>query len=437
MTFPDSGLPAPEVLAALSELARDDADWRAGRTFSLVYNAGAEVNALLEGAYRLFLQTNALSVTAFPSLRRLEAEVVAMTADLLHAPEPAGTLTSGGTESICMAVKAARDHARAERPDIQLPEMVLPVSAHPAFHKAAHYFGVRAVPVPVGPDFRADVAAMAAALTPHTILLVGSAPGFPHGVIDPIAELAALAAARGLWFHVDACVGGFQLPFLEALGEPIPPFDFRLPGVTSMSADVHKYGFAAKGASVVLYRSKALRRFQFFAYVDWPGGIYGSPSLAGARGGGPIAAAWAVFKTLGRPGFLRLADVMRQTTKRLQRGITALPGWQLLGEPAMSVFACAHESADVYAVAEDLEHRGGWRLDRLQNPPGLHFMVSPAHAAHVDEFLTDFAAATAAAAARPAGAADMAAMYGALTTLPDRGLVSDFVLGFMDGWYET
>jgi len=257
----------------------------------------------------LFFSENALNPTVFPSLRRMETEVVAMTAALLGGDEhTVGNMTSGGTESLLMAVLTAREWGRAHKPDVQAPEMVLPATAHPAFEKAAHYFGVRPVHVPVGPDLRADVERMRAAITPRTVLLVGSAPSYPHGVVDPIVEIAQVAQEHGLLCHVDACVGGFELPFLRRLGYPVPDFDFQVPGVTSMSADLHKYGYAAKGASVVLYRDSALRRHQFFAYTDWPGGVYASATLAGTRPAGPIAAAWAVLHYLGEEGYLALAE---------------------------------------------------------------------------------------------------------------------------------
>jgi sphinganine-1-phosphate aldolase len=434
MKLPAEGLPREEILGRMDELRRGDADWRGGKTFSLIYNAGEEVNALLDEAALRFLHTNALSLSAFPSLRRFEAEILAMSVDLLHGGgDGAGSLTTGGTESVCMAVKTARDWAREQRPHVTRPRMVIPQTAHPAFHKAAHYFDVEAVVVPVADDLRVSPAAVAAALDDDTILIVGSAPCFPFGVIDPIPELASLAAGRGILMHVDACLGGFLLPFLERLGEPVPPWDFRVPGVTSISADLHKYGFANKGASVVLYRSRALRRKQFFAYVDWQGGLYASPTLSGSRGGAPIAAAWAVLQLLGERGFVELARRTMTTTRKLLDGVRAIPGLTVLGAPAMSVFAFTSQSLDVYALGEALE-ANGWRLDRQQSPPSLHVMVSPAHEAVADRFLADIAAAARALEGQPPSMEGMAAMYGMLATLPDRGAASRVVLDFLDGF---
>jgi glutamate/tyrosine decarboxylase-like PLP-dependent enzyme len=310
--------------------------------------------------------------------------------------------------------------------------MILPITAHPAFQKAAHYFDVKAVVVPVGEDYRVDLARVEASINDNTILVVGSAPCFPYGVIDPIAELAAIASARAIPMHVDACLGGFFLPFLERLGEPVRPWDFRVPGVTSISADLHKYGFANKGVSTILYRSRELRRRQFFSYADWPGGLYGSPTLAGSRGGAPIAAAWAVWQHLGERGFTDLARRTMATTRRLVDGVAATPGLRVLGRPDMSVFAFTSDSMDVYALASALE-AGGWRLDRQQLPPSLHMMVSPAHEQVADRFLEDLAAAARAVAESPPATDGMAAMYGALAALPDRGVAQRVILDFLDG----
>ncbi len=393
--LPEKGRSKDELLDAMRAMKARDARWREGRVFSLVYYVDDDLLEVLQAASALFFSENALNPTAFPSVRRMETEVVAMTAGLLGGDEDTvGTLTSGGTESLLMAVKTARDWGRAEK-GITEPEMVLPVTAHPAFEKAAHYFGVRPVHIPVGPDFRADVDALQRALTPNTVLVVGSAPSYPQGVMDPIPEMAAIAQAHGALFHVDACVGGFMLPFLRELGYPVPPFDFRVPGVTSISADAHKYGYAAKGVSVILYRDAGLRRYQFFAYTDWPGGIYASPSMAGTRPAGPIAAAWAVMHYLGRAGYLRLAQQAMQTAQRLQAAFAAIPGLFVYGEPVMTVFAVgSREPYEVYELADEMARRG-WHLDRQHRPPSLHFTIVPAHARVVDAFLDDWHAAVA------------------------------------------
>jgi glutamate/tyrosine decarboxylase-like PLP-dependent enzyme len=309
--------------------------------------------------------------------------------------------------------------------------MVLPVTAHPAFEKAGHYLGVKPVHIPVTEDFRADVDAARAAITDSTVLIVGSAPCYPYGVVDSMPELAALAQERGICCHVDACVGGFFLPFMRRLGYETPPFDFSLSGVTSISADLHKYGYSARGTSTIMYRNKNIRRHQFFTYADWPGGLYGSPTMPGSRPGGAIAAAWAVLHHLGEDGYLRLAKVVMDTARALIDGINAIPGLRVLGEPDMSVFSFASDSVDIYAVADAMDARG-WHLDRQQMPPKVHLVVTPAHREVVGEFLADLKAATESVATTGPAPGGTAAMYGMLGTLPDRGAVQKVILDFMD-----
>ncbi len=326
VTIPAHGRPSAELLAEVAGLHEDDLDWRGGRAFSLVYNPDDDdLEHLLEEVGRRFLHENALNPFKYPSLLRMEQEVIAMACALLGAPPRAGALTSGGTESIFLAVQVARDEARAR--GVAEPTLVTPSTAHPAFAKAAKYLDVAHVRVPVGADGRADVGATAEALDERTGLVVGSAPCYPYGVIDPIAELAALAAERGVLFHTDACLGGWLLPWWERLGEPVPPWDFRVAGVTSISADVHKYGYAFKGASVIAYRSRDLLERQFFWYDDWPGGLYASGTTAGTRPAAPIVGAWTAINRIGADGYLRMAATVRDTTRRFAEGIAAIEGW--------------------------------------------------------------------------------------------------------------
>jgi len=392
-SLPTRGVPKPDLLAAMQTARQSDIRWQEGKAFSLVFLGGEDVTEVAKEAYNLYFSENGLNPGAFPSLRRFETEVIGMAAGLLGGDEnTAGNMTSGGTESILMAVKTARDWARAHRPHLHRPEIVLPLSAHPAFDKAAEYFDLKIIHTPTRPDSRADVAAMRQAIGPETILLVGSAPSYPHGVVDPIAEIAALAQAHGCLCHVDACVGGFLLPFARKLGYPIPAFDFSVPGVSSLSADLHKYGYAAKGASLILYREAGLRRHQLTAYTDWPGGIYASPTMMGTRPGGAIAAAWAVMNYLGEEGYLRLAKTTLETAAKLRAGIDAIPGLHVLSDPDMSVMAIASDSLNVYEVADEMT-LAGWHLDRQQFPPSLHLTVHYGHAAVADGFLADLAAA--------------------------------------------
>jgi glutamate/tyrosine decarboxylase-like PLP-dependent enzyme len=426
-------MPTEDVLKQLEAKRAGDADWHGGRCFGYVYNAGDRITDLLKEVYNRFGMTNALNPMAFPSLKNCEAEVMSMTADLLNGPEAAGTITTGGTESICMAIKTARNWGRAER-KIDKPEMVMPATAHPAHYKGAHYFDVKAVVVPVEDDFQVDINAVREAVTERTVLVCGSAPNFPYGVVDPIEELGALAKDKGILCHVDACMGGFFLPFMERLGYQIPPFDFRVDGVTSISADLHKYGYTAKGASTVTYRTRELRKHQFYVYTDWPGGIYGSPSMTGARGGAPIAAAWAVLKLLGVEGYLGLTRDVLEATERIVETIAKTDELNLMGRPVMSLIGFDSDKVDVYAVGEKMAERG-WHLDRLQNPKGLHLTVSPIHKQVLEPFLSDLTDVTKAVSKSGQAASGEAAMYGMLASLPDRGQVKDFVLNFLDGLY--
>ena len=431
MKLPATGKPREELLAEMRALQGRDADWHSGKIWSLVYFPGDDVAEILKEAYTTFFYTNGLSVAAFPSLRKMESEVIAMTAELLGSSEAVGNITSGGTESILMAIKTARDRARSRRPDLTDPEMVLPITAHPAFEKAAHYFGVKPVHIPVRDDFRVDVDAARAAVTDNTVLIVGSAPCYPYGTIDPIPELAAIAQERDIGCHVDACVGGFFLPFLRRLGYDVPPFDFSVPGVTSISADLHKYGYAARGSSTVMYRDPEIRRHQFFSYANWPGGLYGSPTMVGSRPGAMVAAAWAVLTYLGEDGYLRLVRTVMETAQALMDGINAIPELHVIGKPDMSIFSYTSDTVDIYAVADVMDTHG-WQLDRQQMPPKLHLVVTPAHKEIVGTFLADLEAATRSVAKDGPAPGGRAAMYGMLGTLPDRAAVDKVILDFMD-----
>ena len=393
MPLPDAGWDRDDILEALTDLRAADARWQDGKTFGMVYDGGPELHAVVEDVAKLFLHENALNTSAFPSLARIQSDVVRITADLLHGNEEvSGFMTSGGTESILSAVKAARERGREER-GISEPEMVVPESAHAAFHKAAHYFGIRVHKVPVRDDWRANVYAMASHVGPQTVLVVGSAPQYPQGVVDPIPELAALAAEVGASFHTDACMGGFFLPFVEDLGEPVPPWDFRVEGVTTISADLHKLGYAPKGASVVLHRTKALRRYQTFVFDDWLGGFYASPALQGSRPAAPMATAWATLHALGREGYLRLARATVDARRRMVDGVRAIDGLTVLGEPEAQCLAISAASGyedvlDVFAVGDALLARG-WHLDRQKPPDSLHATVSAGNAPVIEGFLAD------------------------------------------------
>ena len=390
MKLPVEGKTRDEVMTLLERSMAGDLAWQEGRTFSLVYGAGEEHLRLLREAYALFMATNGLGAgRMFKSLATLEEELVSMSAELLGGAGCPGNVTSGGSESIILGVRAAHERARAERPRVTRPTLVLPASAHPAFDKAAHIFGIRNVRTPLTKDYVADVPAMADAVTDDTIGLVASAPNYPFGTMDPVAAIAEIARRHALHLHVDACVGGFALPFLRKLGQPIPSFDFTVPEVSTISADLHKYGFAARGTSLILYRDQALQRRVGFQLDDWAGGPYRTPTMAGSRPGGMIAAAWAVFQHYGETGFLELNRTMLDTSLRLRRGIEAIPGLHVLGDPVMYVWGFASDTLDVMAVADAMAERR-WYLGRqLTTPPSLHVVLTPIHAPVVDAFLHD------------------------------------------------
>ena len=394
--IPEKGLDADSMLSELRAHRKGDASWRDGRMFGYIYHAGSREAKAVEQAYHLFWNENALNPSLFSSLRQLENETVAMVADLLHAGEDyAGNLTTGGSESIMMAVKAGRDWARKHRPEIKEPEMIAPVTTHPAFSKAAEFTGVKVLYAPLAPDKRVDVTEMEKLIGKNTVMLTASAPCFPYGVIDPVEEIAEIAHRHNLLFHVDSCLGGLFLPFIEKLGFEVPLFDFRVRGVTSISADMHKYGYSAKGASVILYNSHALRKSQYFVMSSWPGGLYASPTMLGTRSGAPIAAAWAALNTIGGDGYLKMAEKVMSTTARLQEGIESIPGFRILGKPVMSVFSFTSENHDIYRVGDELAKRG-WNLDKLQFPSALHMTVSNMNAGHEAEFLQALGEAVAA-----------------------------------------
>ncbi len=444
--LPREGLPEEEVLGIMTELSRrEESRWREGYISGAVYHGDPEHIAFMNQIYALHSQSNPLHATLWPSAAKFEAEIVAMTAAMLSADKAreadpnaqvCGTVTSGGTESILMAVKTHRDWARDTK-GITSPEMVLPVTAHPAFDKAAHYFGVKAVRVPVDENYRADVRAMAKAITKNTILLVGSAPTYPHGIIDPIDEISELAREHGIGCHTDACLGGFVLPWAERLGYPIPPFDFRLPGVTSISVDTHKYGYAAKGTSVVLYRSPDLRRYQYFAATDWPGGLYVSPTVAGSRPGGLLAVCWAVMITIGEKGYLDATRRILKTGQEIRKGIEAIPELRVLGDP-LWIIAFTSDELNIYQVLDRMAHHG-WNLSGLQFPPAVHIAVTLRHTQPgvADRFLEDLRESVEYVKAHPEAKGKMAPVYGMAASIPFRSMVDDLLRRYLDVLYEV
>jgi glutamate/tyrosine decarboxylase-like PLP-dependent enzyme len=347
-----------------------------------------------------------------------------------------GTVTSGGTEGILLAMKTYRDRAREEK-GIRKPEMIVPSTAHAAFEKAAQYFNIRMIRIPVDKQFRADVEATRKAVTRNTIVIVGSAPSFPHGIVDPIPELSELARKKGIGFHTDACLGGFILPWLEKLGYDIPTFDFRLPGVTSVSADTHKYGYAAKGTSVVLYRDVDLRHYQYFKTTEWPGGLYFSPTFAGSRPGALSAACWAAMVSLGEKGYLEAAHKIIVTAEKIKKGIAKIHELRIMGDP-LWVIAFGSEELDIYRVMEFMTTRG-WSLNGLHRPSCVHICVTLRHARPgvAERFVKDLKAAVQHVKKNPGEKGGMAPVYGMAATFPDRTAVSDMLDAYLDALYKV
>jgi glutamate/tyrosine decarboxylase-like PLP-dependent enzyme len=411
--FPSSST-ADEILNRLDHLRENDVRWRDGRAFTLAYSAGPEVEELAAQAHRRFATENALNTDAFPSLRTIQADVVSFVGSWLGAgADGAGFMTSGGTESLLLAVKASRERGRRER-SISTPNIVLPTSAHAAFEKGCYYFGLESRRIPVGADWRADVDAMADAVDDDTVLIAGSAPQYPQGVIDPISDLAQLAADRNINCHVDACMGGVTLTYLRRLGYEIPPWNFEVPGVTSISVDLHKYGYTTKGASVLMHRSKLLRSYQTYLTDNWLGGLYGSSGIMGTKGGGPMAAAWAVMSFLGDEGYMELTRKAKETCDRLASILESIPELTLRAEPEATLIAFGASdpnSFNVFALADALWRRG-WYLDRQSPPDSLHCMVNAVHAEHLTEFETDLRTSVAEVAA--AGATGEQGAYGSI-----------------------
>ena len=384
------GRSVDDVIADLEAKRTNDVKWADGRAFGMVYDGGPSVHEVAERAAMIYLHENALNTKAFPSLGGIQSEVVGWTAALLHGDGAAGFLTSGGTESILCAVKAARERAKAER-GIDAPEMIVAESAHAAFHKGAHLFGLTLHKTPVLDDWTVDVDAMADKVNDNTVLIVGSAPQYPQGVIDPIPEIAALAASAGANCHVDACMGGFVLPFAERLGRDVGRWDFRVDGVTSISADIHKLGYAPKGVSVILHRNKDLRRYQTFVFDDWLGGFYASPNLQGTRSGLPMAAAWAVMQHLGIDGYVALTRQTLENADAMRAGVAEIDGIRVLGDGQFHLVAIASDTeaedpVDVFALGDALERRG-WFHDRQGPPDSLHSTVSNSNTGVIGDYL--------------------------------------------------
>jgi sphinganine-1-phosphate aldolase len=387
--FPSQPTSADQILDSINEMQKADADWRHGRLFSLIYHAESELEEVAKAAYMSCFSLNALSHGAFPSMAQMEADIIGMTADLLGQPGAPGSLTSGGSESNFLALKTARDRMRQVMPKVKEPEVIVPWSGHPSLSKASGYLGLKVVRAELDSNQRADLKSVAESITPNTILIVASAPSWPHGEVDPVVEMAKLASSRGVMMHVDACVGGFVLPFAKRLGRPVPEFDLSVEGVTSISADIHKFGYSSKGASVILYKTDAIYAFQPFEFEDWTGGSYAVPTVLGSRPGGAVAAAWATLRYLGLPGYLELTRRALDATRGFMDAVNAVDGFYVEGDPHYNLFAFGSRDLDVRAVFVGLEE-AGWHPLLQGNPPSsLHLTINPSHDRVVGDFGRD------------------------------------------------
>ena len=432
--IPEMGRARADILRDMQAMRdREEETWKDGFVSGAVYHGDESHIEFLNQVYAINSQSNPLHADVWPSTTKFEAEIVAMTAHMLggDGQDVHGTVSSGGTESIMLAMKTYRDWAR-ETKGITQPEMIVPVTAHAAFDKASQYFNIKTVHIPIDANFRADVNAARKAVNKNTIVIVGSAPSFPHGAIDPIEELSELAREHGIGFHTDACLGGFVLPWAERLGYPVPKFDFRLPGVTSMSADTHKYGYAAKGTSVVLYRGLELLHHQYYTAADWPGGLYFSPTFAGSRPGALSAACWAALTSIGEQGYLDATKRILETAAQVKEGIRQIPELRVLGDP-LFVIAFASDSMDVYKALDFMSHKK-WSLNGLHKPTCVHLCVTLRHTQPgvAERFLADLREAVEHVRAHPEEKGTMAPVYGMASTIPMRGLVSDMLKKYLD-----
>ncbi|MBM4422438.1 MAG: aspartate aminotransferase family protein [Chloroflexi bacterium] len=436
--LPAEGRSRDEIIREMEALKqREESKWKEGFVSGAVYHGDERHIDFLNRVYAIHSQSNPLHSDVWPSAAKFESEIVAMTAAMLGGDSrTCGTVTSGGTESILLAMKTYRDWAR-ETKGIAAPEIVAPVTAHVAFDKAAQYFRMKIVRTPIDSSCRADLSAVKRALNRNTVAIVGSAPGFPHGVIDPIPEMSELARERGIGFHTDACLGGFVLPWAERLGYPVPGFDFRLQGVTSISADTHKYGYAAKGMSVVLYRNAELRRHQYFTATDWPGGLYFSPTIAGSRPGALSAVCWAAMVTIGERGYMEATRKILETASLIKKGIAEIPELRLLGDP-LWILSFASDSLDIYRVLDEMAKKK-WALNGLHKPAAVHLALTLRHAQPgvAERFVEDLREAVAQVKAHPDERGGMAPVYGMAATLPLRTVVSDMLKRYIDLLYKV
>ncbi|XP_048472292.1 sphingosine-1-phosphate lyase 1 [Rhincodon typus] len=439
-SLPAQGLAEPELLLKLKDYSTmGEVHWEKGQVSGTVYSGEEQLTKLMVKVYGDFAWSNPLHPDIFPGVRKMEAEVVRMACTLFRGgPESCGTVTSGGTESILMACKAYRDLG-AER-GVKYPEIVAPISAHAAFDKAAQYFGMKIVHVELDKrSMQVDVKAMKKAISRNTVMLVCSVPQFPHGIMDPVEQVAKLALDYDIPLHVDACLGGFLIVFMEKAGYSLPPFDFRVKGVTSISADTHKYGYAPKGSSVVLYSNKKYRHYQFFVAPDWQGGIYASPTIAGSRPGGIIAACWATMMYMGEDGYIKATKKIIDTARHIEAQLRKIKEIFIFGKPEVSVVAIGSQIFDIFRLSNAMTSKG-WNLNTLQFPSSIHICVTLLHTKDrvADQFVEDLRESVAEIMKNPdEKTTGRGAIYGMAQSIPDRTLVTEISHGFLDCLYST
>jgi glutamate/tyrosine decarboxylase-like PLP-dependent enzyme len=431
MSLPKKPKNPQQILQYLQQLKEVDVPWQQGKIFGYIFNPNEEAYRLIQDAFNLFLTENALDPTVFPSLVQLEDEIIGMAVDLMQGGEEAtGNFTTGGTESILLALRTARDYAKANNPDLKNPEVILPHTAHAAFYKACTYLELTPVTVPVDDhSFKANPKRMEEAITDQTILLVASAPSYAHGVLDPVAEIGAIAQKHDLLFHVDACMGGMFLPFLRLNGTELPPFDFSVPGVTSISVDFHKYGYAAKGASSVLYRNAKLRKYQLFACANWPGYGVVNTTMLSSRSGGPMAACWAILNYMGLEGYQELAVKTNEATQELIKKINTVEGLRVLGEPVMSLVAISSERYNLFKLVELMKKRG-WhlqvQLSSENSPVSIHLTITQPNLPLIDTFVEDLKASISELEKEPSSNGFSMEMLAPLLALPPAEMIDQF-----------
>jgi sphinganine-1-phosphate aldolase len=438
LQIPEKGRQPSDILKELEERRGADIHWKEGRTWSLVYYLNEEHQDLLQKAYTTYFSENYLNAFAFPSLKQMESEILSMVAAMLNKPDAVGTLSSGGTESIILAMATYRDWARNNNKGNHRNEILATATVHPAFEKAAHLLGLKLVRVPVNENAEIDISALSRMISQQTLVVVVGAPSYPYGIVDPIEEVSRLTLAHQLPLHVDACVGGFILPWAEKLGHWSAPWDFRVPGVTSISLDIHKFGFSAKGASLIIYRSMEYLRNQFFISTEFRGGVYVSPTILGTRPGGAIAAAWATIQHLGQEGYIENTRRLIEGKKRLQAFFESLQEFELVGEPKLNLMAyrTKRNKPDIFVVADFLEDLG-WLVDRQQMPACIHLTVLPSNLPAIDNYMHDVKDALEFALANPkAEAKGNAAMYGMMARIPLRGMVGKNLIKLFEKLYQ-